>query len=107
VALYSVTQHSVNAIHRFGLHSRQHMGIKIDGDTDARMPQPLLRDLRMDAGLEHVRGMGMPQIMEADMTEPAPPQELDKDMGKLARLYWLAILACDHMMIIGEPHTDP
>jgi hypothetical protein len=36
------------------------------------MPEPFLGDLRMDSGLEHVRRVSVPEIMEADMFKPAP-----------------------------------
>ena len=47
--VYGRPERGVNLRRRVLLHPRQHVAVKIERDADARMPEPLLRDLRMDA----------------------------------------------------------
>jgi hypothetical protein len=44
----------------------QDMRVEVKRDADFRVAQALARDLGVDAGRQQVRGVSMPQIVEAD-----------------------------------------
>ena len=46
--------------------ARQDMAVKIEGDTDLAVAQPLARHLRVNAARKQMGSMGMAQIMEAN-----------------------------------------
>ena len=48
------------------LHRRDRMGVDIQGDRDRCVAEALLHDLRVYAGLEGERRMGMAKIVETD-----------------------------------------
>jgi len=53
---------------RYGvlLHSRKDVRIEVERYPDLGVPQALTGDLRMDAGSQHMGGVGVPQVMEAN-----------------------------------------
>ena len=51
-------------------HSRQHMRVNVHRDRDRRVAKALLRHLRMNATRQHVRRMGVPQIVKANSRFP-------------------------------------
>jgi len=56
----------VNFRRRILLHSRQDMRIQVQCNPDLGMPKPLAGNLGMHAALQHMRCVGVTQIVEAN-----------------------------------------
>ncbi len=56
--------------HGLGLHGGEHVRIRVEGDPDAGVPQALGDHLRMDSLEQHECGVGVAQVMKADVGEP-------------------------------------
>ena len=56
---YSGPYNVVNARCCIGLQARQHVAVEIERDRDAGVAEPLLGDLRVNAGSEHMRCMAV------------------------------------------------
>ena len=69
------------------------------------MSKPLLRDLGMHSGCQHVGGVAVAQVVQPDRRQAMPSHEFDEGMGERPRLYRLSILAGNDVMIVGQPHT--
>lgn len=60
------------------------MAIGVDGGADIAVAKPFPYNFGMDAGLEHEGGMGMSQVMEAQMRDPGPGDDLTEGVAKAA-----------------------
>lgn len=101
-AAYSRLQRGVNLLCGVSLHSRHNMGIKVQRDANARMAKSLAGNLRMDTGRKHLRGMGMPKIMEADAGQGGFPENANPFVGKRPWLQGCAVdLGNDEAVTIG------
>jgi hypothetical protein len=66
----------VERLGRLGLHTRQHVGVRVERDPDAGMPKAFGDDLRMHPLQQHEGGVAVAEIVEPDVGEPRAPQEL-------------------------------
>ena len=55
---------------------RSHVGVQVERDADGGVAEPFADDLRVDAGLEGERGVGVPQVVEADRRQSRRGDEL-------------------------------
>ena len=81
------------------------MAVEIDRHAHARMSKPLLRDLGMHSGCQHVGGVAVAQVVQPDRRQAMPSHEFDEGMGERPRLYRLSILAGHDVVIVSEPHA--
>ena len=88
------------------LHSGQDVRIEVQRDPDLGVPQPFTGDLRMDAAAQHVRGMGVAQIVEADTGQGGVLYGAHPFMGDEGRLHHAAVLQCGHERLVRHPHAD-
>ena len=79
------------------------MGVEIDSNADAGMPEPLLRDLRVYASCQHVSCVAVTQVMQSNSLQIMPADELHEGMGERSRLQRLAVCTGDNVVISGEP----
>jgi hypothetical protein len=108
ISLYRGPDRGVNLGRRVLLHAAQDVAIEVEGDADARMAEPLLRYLRMNAAGEQMRRMRVPQIVEPDVRQTARfGQQPDEFMGQAVRLEWLAVRLRHDMSLVREPNADP
>jgi len=105
-SVYSVTHRKVNALNSLSLHARQHVAVQIERNRNARMPQPLLRDFRVDTRGQQMRRMAMAQIMQSHARQLVRAEELFKRMGEAARLQGPAIGFHHNVMIVGQSHAE-
>ena len=68
-------EHRVEPGGRIETHGGQGMAIDIERGPDLRMAQPLLDDLRMDAGREQQRGRRVPQVVKPNVWKSCRLQE--------------------------------
>ena len=101
--IYRVPYREVNAISGFGLHAGQHVAVEVEGDGNARMAQPLLRDLRVNARCEELCRMAMPEVMEADLGELAFAEEYLEPMGDAPGLQRVAVSSHCYVMAVIQP----
>jgi hypothetical protein len=64
--VYCSLQRSVNTLGSILLHSRKYVAVEVERDPDLGMAEPFAGDFRMDAVRQHVSGVRMTQVMEAD-----------------------------------------
>jgi hypothetical protein len=64
-------QKSGYCLSRFALHARKYVAICVEGDRDRRVAEAFTDNLRVDAGLQGVRGMRMPQVVQANAPDPS------------------------------------
>ena len=67
------------------LEARRNMAVRVERYLDTGMPQSLLDDLGMHPLLQHQRGMSMPGIVQSDVLQPGPLDQLAPRMGYAVR----------------------
>jgi len=82
------------------------MRVEIERDSDLAMPQPLARDLGMNAGREHVRRVAVAKIVEANPLQAASGEEIRKDARQCVRLERGSVRLHDDVVIIGQPDAE-
>src|SRR5262249_2031276 len=64
---YSRSKRHVELSRGVFLHRRRDVAVEVKGHGYRRMPEALLRHLRMDAGLQELRRMAMAKIMKPNL----------------------------------------
>jgi hypothetical protein len=90
---YSTTESGVDTGRGVLLHRLRDMTVKIERGRDRRVPEPFLRDFRMNTGEQELHRVTVPQIMKADPREVGakPGEEAGKFVCQALRLQRLAI----------------
>jgi hypothetical protein len=104
--VYRVPYRKVNAISGFGLHAGQHVAIEVEGDRHARMAQALLRDLRVNSRCEELCRMAMPEVMEADLGQPALADEYLERVSDAPGLQRVAVSSHCYVMAVIQPDAE-
>ena len=76
--------HRVESIHETSVSIREQVPVGIHGHVNGRMPELLLNVLRMRPLLDQLRRKGMPEIMEANLSQPRGLGALLKRPDKVA-----------------------
>src|SRR5215211_3136217 len=82
------------------LHSRYHVAVGVQRDGDGRVPEHLGDYLRVDAFSQEERRTGVPEVVEAYVGQPGPPQE------RLPVLV-MEVVAPDRCATPGAEHETP
>ncbi len=91
---YSRPKRSVDLGGGIFLHSLGDVRVQVERRRDRRVTEPLLRDLRMNAGEQELCRMTMPKIVEPRPRQIlGPGHQMREFMGQAARLHRLAISA--------------
>ena len=69
------------------LHPRQNVAVQVERYADLGMPEALAGNLHMDARGQHVRGVAVPQIVEADAGQAGALYGLEPFVREAVRLY--------------------
>jgi hypothetical protein len=86
-AVYRGVDRGVNLRRGVLLHSWQDMAIKVQCDPDTRMPEALLRNLRVNAARQKLCCVSVPQVVKPNAREIARlSREADKFMREAVRL---------------------
>lgn len=85
---YSIAECAVGPAGGVLLHRRRDMAVKVERRADRRMPEALLRDLRMHASQQKLRCVAVAKIVETDPREVSAEssQEPRKLVNKALRL---------------------
>lgn len=74
-------------LRRLRMHVGQHVGVGVERDGDAGVPEPLAHGLRRHPGLETGgRGVGVTDVVEPDVGEPGVPGVLLEPRAEQARV---------------------
>ena len=92
---------------RILLHARQHVAVQVERDADLAVTEPLAGDLHMDARGQHVRGVAVPQIVEADAGQALARNCLQPFMGEAVRLDAFAGSRGADQRVAGRPDAKP
>jgi hypothetical protein len=92
--VYGGSQRAVNRRCGLALHIRHQVAVDVHSDGDRGMAEPLLDDLGMDLGGQHVAGVAVPQLVQGD----APfLQKGRHNVRQASGLHRLAIHPSDYM----------
>ena len=92
------------------LHIGDDVGVGIQRQPDAAMPQEFTDDFGVDALLQEQRRSRMPQVVKADMRQACFVEEWPEGPAQeIARFHGLADLVCkDEVVIFPDlPQTEP
>jgi hypothetical protein len=84
LAPYSTAQHVVEACRCVLLHRLCHVRVEIQRLGDGAVAQALLRHLRMDAGLQQLSRVRVPQIVKADLRKVLVPADQTREFMRQA-----------------------
>jgi hypothetical protein len=104
--LYRLAEGIVNARDRVLLHAGQNIAVEIKGYADARVSEPLGRDLGVDAAGQEMRGVRVPEIMEPSAGGGGAADRFAPCLRQAARLQGLAVLLCVDERCLGLPDVQ-
>lgn len=90
----------VEGADRLGLHRWEDVRVGVECDPDARVPEPLGDDLRVDALQEHQGRMGVAEVVEPDVREPLLPAEPVPAGGQRVGVNGATVASGNHEVVV-------
>ena len=81
------------------LHRGDCVAVGVERDRDRCVPEPLLDDLRMHAGLERERRVGVPQVVQPDLRQPGVAHVVVERSRERPRLDRRPVLAAEDEIV--------
>ena len=109
----SAEERFLDFLSRFFLHSGRHVGVRVQGQLDRRVPEPLRGHLWVYAGREQCRRVAVPRIVQANaIGESSPAQSrVEVSIDEVARVEGTASTVAEdqigHAIIGWAPAPGP
>ncbi len=83
------------------------VGVGVEGDGDAGVPEALRDDLGVDAGAEGEGGRGVPQVVQADRRQPEATDQVPERLRDVLRLERSTIGLDEEQIVLESPESEP